>query len=336
MELGHALGHVKSGGTLQRDQAHALVGNLLDREFSSWELVDFLIALAARGETPAEIAGAADALRERMRVFEHDAPNAIDTCGTGGDGLRSFNVSTAAAIVAAAAGAYVVKHGNRSQSSRCGSADLLEAAGIPLELDEARARACLESAHITFLFAPAAHPLLARVAPVRKALGIRTLFNFLGPLCNPGRVRRQLIGVPEARCVAPMADALRELGHERAYVVHGEGGADELVPGASNAVSAVGAVPPWTDTTSAAFRTASHEDLRGGDAKANLGTLARLLEGARSPVRDAVVLNAGAALVVAGVASTPDEGVARADEALASRAARVTFDRWIAAARRRA
>ncbi len=336
MELSQALRQVKSGGVLQRAEAHAVVAGLLEREFATWELVDLLIALAARGETPAEIAGAADALRERMLVFEHDAVDAIDTCGTGGDGLRSFNVSTAAAIVAAAAGARVVKHGNRSQSSRCGSADLLEAAGIPLDLPADRARACLDEAGITFLFAPTAHPLLARVAPVRKALGIRTLFNYLGPLCNPGRVRRQLLGVPEARRVAPMADALRELGHERAYVVHGAGGADELMPGLDNLVHAVGDVPAWNPAAHREFRAIKPQDLRGGDARDNLAILARLLDGALGPVRDAVVLNAGAALVVAGVAAAPEEGLALADAAIAEGRARTTMNRWVATARGRA
>ncbi len=333
MDLRSALDVVRSGRELSRSEAGSLVGGLLDAEFAHTDLADFLRALATRGESAAEIVGAADALRSRMITFEHDARDAIDTCGTGGDGLGSFNVSTAAAIVAAAAGARVVKHGNRSQSSRCGSADLLEHLGLPLDLPHDRSRACLEHCGITFLFAPAAHPLLARIAPVRKALGIRTLFNFLGPLCNPGRVRRQLLGVPEARRVGPMAAALQELGHERAFVVHGAGGADELVPGRENIVCAIGSLPAWDGAAERAFAAATTESLSGGDSRANAAILGRVLEGELGAVRDAVVLNAAAGLVVAGVARTPVEGVALAAEAIDRRAAANTLSLWIRTAR---
>jgi len=333
LDLRSALDVVRSGRELSRAEAGALVGGLLDREFAHEDLADFLRALAARGESATEIVGAADALRARMIVFEHDSAQAIDTCGTGGDGLGSFNVSTAAAIVAAAAGARVVKHGNRSQSSRCGSADLLEQLGIPLDASQDRSRACLDRCGITFVFAPAAHPLLARIAPVRKALGIRTLFNFLGPLCNPGRVRRQLLGVPEARRVETMALALHELGHERAFVVHGAGGADELVPGRLNVVRAIGDAPKWDGAAERAFPTATIESLAGGDARANAAMLACVLDGELGPVRDAVVLNAAAALVVAGVARTPVDGVALAAEAIDRRAAANTLTLWIRTAR---
>jgi anthranilate phosphoribosyltransferase len=329
VDLHQARARVDEGGSLERAEARALVGGLFDDAFDGDALGAWLRALAARGETSDEIAGAADALRARMRVFAHDHAGAIDTCGTGGDGLGSFNVSTAAAIVAAGAGARVVKHGNRSQSSRCGSADLLEAAGIPLDPGPDRARRALDEAGITFLFAPAWHPLVARVGPVRKALGIRTLFNYLGPLCNPGRVRRQILGVPAEARVEPMARALGELGHDRAYVVHGAHGADELVPGEGNRVGRVGAVPAWEPADFAFAAPARVEDLRGGDARENVRLLTAVLDGERCPLRDAVVLNAAAALVVAGVAASPGEGRQRAQESIDSRAARGTLRRWM-------
>lgn len=329
MDLSKASARVAHGGSLERAEARALVGGLFDEVFDGDALAGLLRALAARGETSDEIAGAADALRSRMRVFAHDHDGAIDTCGTGGDGIGSFNVSTAAAIVAAGAGARVVKHGNRSQSSQCGSADLLEAAGIPLDPAPDDARRALDEAGITFLFAPAWHPLVARVGPVRKQLGIRTLFNYLGPLCSPGRVRRQILGVPEAARVEPMARALTDLGHDRAYVVHGAHGADELVPGEGNQVGRVGDVPRWSAEDLAFAPAARVEDLRGGDARQNLRLLFAVLSGEPGPLRDAVVLNAAAALVVAEVAATPREALARARESIDSMQARETMQRWI-------
>ena len=272
------------------------------------QLGALLFALAVRGETAAEIAGAADALRASMIVFEHDHPGAIDTCGTGGDGSRSFNLSTAAAIVAAAAGARVIKHGNRSQSSRSGSADLLEAAGIPLDLSPARSRRVLDLVGITFLFAPAYHPSLRHAAPVRRSLGVRTLFNYLGPLANPGRVRRQLIGVPEARRVDEIAAALAELGHERALVVHGACGADELTLAGENHVRSVGSMPALRfDARDHGLATVPTAELAGGDAHDNLAILRAVLAGEASVFADAVVLNAAAAIAVAGTGGRFEE-----------------------------
>ncbi len=329
MDLSQARKRVSDGGSLERAEARALVGGLFDDTFDGDALAQLLRALAARGETSDEIAGAADALRSRMRVFAHDHTGAIDTCGTGGDGIGSFNVSTAAAIVAAGAGARVVKHGNRSQSSQCGSADLLEAAGIPLDPAPDDARRALDEAGITFLFAPAWHPLVARVGPVRKQLGIRTLFNYLGPLCSPGRVHRQILGVPEAARVEPMTRALTDLGHDRAYVVHGPHGADELVPGAGNQLGCVGDVPRWSAEDLNFAPAARIQELRGGDARQNLRLLAAVLAGEPGPLRDAVVLNAAAALIVADVAATPSEALARAQESIDSMHARETLQRWV-------
>ena len=201
MNFREALERVQSGGSLSPAEARACFDQAFREDLDTESLAALLQALAERGETVEEIAGAAEALRGAMRPFEHDAPDAVDTCGTGGDKLGSFNLSTASALVAAAAGAKVIKHGNRSVSSKCGSADLLEAAGVRLELTPEQAQKVFAREGIVFLFAPAFHPAMRFVAPVRAQLGIRTIFNFLGPICNPGGVRRHLLGEKAARCV---------------------------------------------------------------------------------------------------------------------------------------
>lgn len=336
MELREALKRVVSGGTLERDEARATFAAVLVEGADPIQLAGLLGALATRGESASEIAGAALALRDAMIPFEHDFPDAIDTCGTGGDGLGLFNLSTAAAIVCAAAGARVIKHGNVGLSSRCGSADLLALAGVPLDLSPHAARAVLDEVGITFLFAPSYHPALRHAAPVRKSLGVRTLFNFLGPIANPGRVRRQLLGVPEARRVPQIADALGELGCERALVVHGAGGADELTLSGVNHAQAVGRAPAHTfDARALRLRAAPNEALRGGDAAANLVILTSVLAGTASAHRDAVILNAAAALVVADIARTPADGVERAQQALDSGRARATLARFVDVAQKR-
>jgi len=334
MKLAAAVERVREGGTLSRAESRAVFSAALVEGFDATLLADLLRALAARGERPAEIAGGAEALREAMVPFRHDCAHAIDTCGTGGDGRGTFNLSTAAAIVAAAAGAVVIKHGNRSQSSRCGSADLLEAAGIPLDLPPERSRAVLDRVGITFLFAPAHHPALRHAAPVRRAIGARTIFNFLGPLANPGGVRRQLVGVPEERRVGEIAAALGELGHAAGYVVHGAGGADELTLAGSNSVQAIGSSPRERfDAEPLGLPRAEVDALAGGDAADNLRILRSVLDGECSPHLDAVILNAAAALVVAGIAESALDGARRAGEAVASGRAREKLGRWVDAAR---
>jgi anthranilate phosphoribosyltransferase len=337
MNLAAAVERVREGGSLSREESRAVFSSTLCEGFDPGLLADLLRGLAARGETPAEIAGGAEALREAMVPFRHDHRDAIDTCGTGGDGRGTFNLSTAAAIVAAAAGAKVIKHGNRSQSSRCGSADVLEAAGIPLDLPPTRSRRILDEIGIAFLFAPAHHPALKHAAPVRRAIGSRTIFNFLGPLANPGGVRRQLVGVPEERRVGEIASALGELGHEAGYVVHGAGGADELTLAGANVVRAVGRSPRERfDAEPLGLRCAEVADLAGGDAAENLRCLRSVLDGESSPHLDAVILNAAAALVVAGIARGALDGARRAGEAIASGSARELLSRWVAAAREKA
>ena len=334
MELREALRATLNGETLDRDQARSVFAGALTEHTDPVLFGGLLTALAARGETPDEIAGAAEALRAAALPFEHPFEDAIDTCGTGGDGLGTFNISTASAIVAAAAGAHVVKHGNRSVSSACGSADLLEAAGVALELEPTAARVVLERVGITFLFAPRYHPAMRFAAPVRRSLGVRTLFNFLGPLCNPGAVRRQLLGVSDGSRVDAFVSVLEKLGCERGYVVHGAGGADELTLVGDNRCAPVGDAPAHEFTASAlGLASASVEDLAGGDAAANLALLVRLLGGESGAVRDAVALNTAAALVVAGIATDATDGVARAVEALDSGAATAKLSAWIAVSR---
>lgn len=331
MNFREALDQVQAGGSLSRAQARETFDQAFREDLDQESLAGLLAALAERGETVEEIAGAAEALRGAMRPFEHSCPDAVDTCGTGGDKLGSFNLSTASALVAAAAGAKVIKHGNRSVSSKCGSADLLEAAGVRLELTPEQAQKVFEREGIVFLFAPAFHPAMRFVAPVRAQLGIRTIFNFLGPICNPGGVRRHLLGVSDAARVDDFAGVLRELDFERAYVVHGAGGADELTLAGPNQVEVVGAAPAvQLDATAVGLEPAGVEALEGGDAMRNLHLLRELLDGQTGPIHDAVVLNAAAALLAAGVSDEADDAVARSREALASGAARQKMGTWTA------
>jgi len=332
-----AAAEVRDGRVLSAGRARELFAGALEAGLDEDGLAELLKALAERGEQPQEIAGAAEALRAAMLPFEHGCPEAVDTCGTGGDGLHSFNLSTAAALVAAAAGAKVVKHGNRSVSSKCGSADLLEAAGVALELGPAAARRVFEQTGIVFLYAPAFHPAMRFAAPARKRLGIRTIFNFLGPLCNPGRVRRHLLGVSEPARVADMAAALEALGFERAYVVHGAGGADELSLAGENQVARVGEAPELpADGAALGLLRARMDALAGGDAALNLRILAAFLDGARDPVRDAVLYNAAATLLAAGVEEQAEAALERAAEAVDSGAAKRSLAEWAACSQRAA
>ena len=332
MNLRHEADRVRAGARLSRAESHELFGSTLVEGADQEALADLLVALAERGETVDEIIGGAQALRDAMLPFDHGVPEAVDTCGTGGDGLGSFNLSTAASLVAAAAGARVVKHGARSVSSKCGSADLLEAAGVCLELSPEQARRVFDEVGLVFLFAPAFHPAMRFVAPVRQRLARRTIFNYLGPLCSPGRVKRQLLGVGVEAQLAPYAQALSALGAERAYVVHGAGGADELTLAGSNQVISVGNVPaPDFDAQDLGLAAASVEALAGGEAADNLALLHAVLSGQAGPLRDAVLLNASATLVVAAVCTSAIEGLERARTAIDSGAARRVLEDLVSA-----
>lgn len=325
-----ALRRVLAGGHLGRDETRALFGASLEGEVDPALLGGLLVALAQRGEAPEEVAGVALALRGSMRPFEHGAENAIDTCGTGGDGLGTFNVSTAAAFVAAGAGAKVVKHGNRSVSSKSGSADLLEALGGALDVPDDVSRATLGECGFTFLFAPRFHSSMRHAAPVRRALGVRTVFNLVGPLANPGGVRRQVIGVSTRGHVDLIGRALAELSPEAAYVVHGGGGADELTLEPGNLVSRLGAAPSASlQASDLGLEEASVAALAGGDASHNARLLREVLSGAPGPLREATCLNAAAALLVGGLESDASAALARARESVDSGAAARAVDTWV-------
>jgi anthranilate phosphoribosyltransferase len=330
---------------LTRAEAREVFATVLRAPPPPAALTALLRALAERGETAEEITGAAEAMRGAMVPFEHGTPDAVDTCGTGGDGLGTFNLSTSAALVAAAAGVKIVKHGNRAASSKCGSADLLEAAGVRLQLSPAEARAVFEECGFVFLFAPAFHPALGPIAAVRRALGIRTIFNFLGPLCNPGRVRRQLLGVSDRERLADYARVLEALGCEHGAVVHGAGGADELTLDGPNLliwIGREGGVPRGGASSLPAqefgLKPAPVSALAGGDAARNLDLLGRVLDGEAGPLRDAVLLNATVAIFLADVGDGRAAGLphalGRAREALDSGSARKLLERVVAASRR--
>jgi len=320
------------GRHLSRADAAAAVDAMLDGTAPPTLIAALLIALRVKGETPDEIAGAAQALRARAARVEVSLDRLVDTCGTGGDGAQTFNISTTSAFVAAAAGARVAKHGNRAASSRCGSADVLAALGAEVELPPHAVAACIEQCGIGFLFAPRHHAAMRHVAPVRKELGVRTLFNLLGPLANPAGARRQLLGVPAANLVTVLARTLVELGAERAFVVHGHGGLDEISPAGPTRVAEVrgGRVREY-DVAPEDFGVprGAVEDLRGGDAERNAVLLRDVLQGEKGARRSAVLLNAGAAIAAAEVCETIREGVRLAEDAIDSGAALDRLDQFV-------
>ncbi len=297
------LARVAEGERLSLDDAAAAFGAIMAGDATPAQIGALLMGLRARGETVDEIAGAVKAMRAAMlRVAT--PKGAIDCCGTGGDGAHTLNISTAAGLVVAACGVPVAKHGNRAITSKSGTADVLQALGVTIELDAARAAQVLDEAGFVFLLAPKFHPAMRHVGPVRTELGFRTLFNLLGPLANPGGVRRQLIGAPSRAAAMTMAQVLARLGVERAAVVHGDGGLDELSTSGPNLAFDVGPDGSIRERTiapeDAGLPRHPVEALRGGEAARNAAALAALLAGERSAFRDAVILNAAAALEVAG------------------------------------
>jgi len=319
---------VEARETLTLDGAHALMRQILRGEASEVELAGLLGAMAGRGETAAEIAGFALAMREvatTLPLTDAEREQLVDTCGTGGDSSGSFNISTAAALVAAAAGAKVAKHGNRAITSKCGSADVLDALGIPTQLSPEDAVKALRTHGFCFLLAPAHHPGMKAVMPVRKALGARTILHVMGPLLNPAGARRQVMGVYQSRLVPLVAEAMTMLGVQHAFVVHGDQGLDEIALSGPSEVAEVRA-----DATGRRVRLhmiapedfglqrAPHESLTGGDAATNAAILRAIFAGEKSPRRNVVLLNAAAVLVTAGLASEMREGVSLAARAIDS------------------
>ena len=300
--------------TLSFEDASALMRAILAGEASEIEMAALLGAMAGRGETSGEIAGFARTLRGSAKMLaldDQEREHLVDTCGTGGDSSGSFNISTAAALIAAAAGARVAKHGNRAITSRCGSADVLEALGIPIELDPTAAARALRRQGFVFLLAPAHHPQLRVVAPVRRALGVRSVLHILGPLLNPAGARRQVMGVYQARLAPLVAQAMTMLEIRHAMVVHGDGGLDELAISGPSEVAEVrsGVIRQYTLTPeSCGLQRAPRSALQGGDAAENAMILTEIFAGKKGPPRDVAVLNAAAVLVVAGVAEDLPSG----------------------------
>jgi len=309
------LNRLLAGKDLSSSEMEEFIGAVMDGGVDDVVVAAMLVALRAKGETGKEVAAAARAMRARsLAVAIANSRLAVDTCGTGGDGAETINISTAAALLAAAAGAPVAKHGNRSVSSRCGSADVLEAAGVRLDQSPEEMAVLHDEIGIAFLFAPQLHPAMAAVMPVRRALGVRTVFNLLGPLTNPARVERQVVGVWGREVQALMASALAELGARRALVVHSDDGLDEISVSAPTTVIEVrdGEIAgEWrVDPGDLGISAGDPESLRGGDAAENLRRLRAVLGGEeRSAAAEAVALNAAAALMVAGLAGDLRQGL---------------------------
>jgi len=317
-DFGALLKRVAAGEQLASADAAAAFGAMIGGGISEMRMAAFLTALAVRGPSVPEIAGAARAMRSAMSTV--DAPrNAIDVCGTGGDSAGTLNVSTAAAFIVAACGVPVAKHGNRAMSSRTGAADVLEALGVPINLDARTASKSLIDPGFAFLFAPSYHPAMKNVGPVRRELGFRTVFNLLGPICNPAGVRRQLIGIYAREWLEPVAHVLADLGTEKAWIVHGADGLDEMsTTGATHvAMLEKGRIKMEEILPEdAGLGRSTLAALKGGTAEENARAIRELFDGAKSAFRDIVLLNAAAALVIADEVSTLRDGVARAGEAI--------------------
>jgi anthranilate phosphoribosyltransferase len=323
--LAALLKHVaEDHGTLTQEQAYASLREILEGAASDVQIASLLTAIAVRGVTVDELAGFVQAMRAVSRplpLSEAERGQLVDTCGTGGDSRGTFNISTASALVAAAAGVKVAKHGNRGVTSKCGSADVLEELGVPVDLEPEVALECLRQTGFAFLYAPALNPAMKRVQPIRRALGFRTFFNLAGPLTNPAGARSQVVGVFAPSAVSLLAQTLGRLGAKHALVVHGHDGLDELTLNGKSDVAEVreGAVRHFTlEAAEAGLSLAPLEALAGGDAPENARLIEGILQGEVGPRRDIVLLNAAAALMVAGRAADFATGVRAAADAIDS------------------
>jgi len=331
-----ALAELMDGRDLSQDDAREVMNSIMAGEATPAQIGAFLVALRIKGETADEIAGCAEAMREHVLVVRPARTDLVDTAGTGGDGARTFNISTAAALVAAAAGAGVAKHGNRAVSSSSGSADVLEALGFNLELPPETIARSIDELGFGFLFAPTHHPAMRHAAPVRRDLATRTVFNVLGPLTNPAGARAQVVGVYAPELVPTIADVLARLGAERAFVVHGAAGVDELSPAGPNLVCEVanGQVRRREiDPLDLGIDRCAPEELGGGDPADNAETIRSIFSGAEGGKRDAVLLNAAGAIAAGGLARDLGEGVGLAREAIDSGAAGERLEALIAFSR---
>ncbi len=328
-----AIKEVVEGRDLSPGEVEAAMDAILDGEATAAQIAAFVVGLRMKGESADEIAAAARALRKHC---EHIHPNVdgplLDTCGTGGDGLHTFNISTAAAVVAAACGVAVAKHGNRAVSSTAGSADVLEALGVRIDLTPERVQRCIEHIGLGVLFAPSHHSAMRHAAPVRRELGIRTIFNLLGPLSNPAAATHQVVGIYDGERVSTVARALGSLGLTAAWVVHGEGGLDEVSPSGPTTVA------QWVHGEISTFEITPGDfglpevplqALQGGDARRNAEIIAGVLLGDPGPARIAVLVNAAAALCVTGLVTDRRVAAERAAEAIDSGAAKEKLDLWV-------
>ena len=324
-----ALADLLDGRSLPREQARAVMNQIMEGDATPAQMGAFLVALRLKGETAEEIAGCAEAMRAHVLPVRPTRDDLVDTAGTGGDGGGTFNISTAAALVAASAGAAVAKHGNRAVSSASGSADVLEALGFSLELVPARIAQSIDELGFGFMFAPTHHPAMRHAGPVRRELATRTVVNVLGPLTNPAGARAQVIGVYAPGLVRTIAEVLAQLGARRAFVVHGAHGVDELSPAGPNLVCEVvdGAVRERTiDPAELGVERCDPGELAGGSPAENAESIRAVFAGARGGKRDAVLLNAAGAIAAAGHAEDLREGLERAREALDSGAAAARLD----------
>jgi anthranilate phosphoribosyltransferase len=333
--LTRAIDEVCAGTHLTADHTSAALAEIMEGRASEVQIAAFLIGLRAKGETVPELVGLARTMRSLAAEVEVDPEGLVDTAGTGG-GPTTFNISTAAALIAAGAGCRVAKHGNRSATSRCGSADVLEALGVQIELDPAAVATCIEEIGFGFMFAPKHHRATAHVVPVRKELGVRTIFNFLGPLTNPAGARRQLLGVSDRAFQETIAEALLSLGAEHAMVVSADDGLDELsISGRTRVVEvADGGTEEWfVEPEELGLKTASLDEIAGGEPADNAKAIEAVLGGEQGPARDVALLNAGAAIYVGGHAVNLGDGVKQASGAIDSGQAREVLDRLVARSR---
>ena len=329
-----AIDAVCAGDHLTADHAAAVLAEIMEGRTSQVQTAAFLIGLRAKGEAVSELVGLARTMRSLATPVATSRVDLVDTAGTGG-GPSTFNVSTTAALVAAAAGCAVAKHGNRSNTSRCGSADLLEALGVEIELDPEQVGHCIDEVGFGFMFAPRHHKAMAHVVPVRKALAVRTIFNFLGPLTNPAGAERQLLGVSDRHYQETIAEALVGLGSVQAMVVSAEDGVDELSIAARTRVIEVrdgGTEENFVEPEDFGLATAELDEVAGGSPEENAAVARAVLGGESGPRRDLVLLNAGAAIYVGGVAESLGEGVGKAAEAIDSGAAEGLLERLAATA----
>jgi anthranilate phosphoribosyltransferase len=333
MTVQEALARLLDGRDLSQSAARDVMGDIMEGKATPAQIGGLLVALRLKGETAAEIAGCAEAMRAHVLAVKPKRADLVDTAGTGGDGAGTFNISTAAALVAAAAGAGVAKHGNRAVSSSSGSADVLEALGFELELPAERIERSIDELGFGFLFAPSHHPAMRHAAPVRRELAARTVFNVLGPLTNPAGARAQVVGVYAPELVPTIATVLSRLGARRAFVVHGAGGIDELSPAGPNLVCEVAGGKVRNreiDPRDFGVPRCRPSDLAGGSPEENAGTIREIFAGAKGAKREAVLLNAGGAVAAGGYARDLEEGYRVASEALDSGAAAERLDELIA------